>query len=192
MNNILRKLSAVLLFFISMSVLTSCDDSTSYADLLNDENKAVNVFLADQRVINEIPSDSVFEYGEDAPFYRLDEDGNIYMQVIKPGDRDNKVTDDQLIYFRFIRYNLNYYADGQLPEGTGNANDFDYINTSFRFANYSLNSSSKWGSGIQMPLYYLGIDCEVNLVIKSQYGFTDEISSVIPYLFNVRYFKSQI
>ena len=35
-------------------------------------------------------------------------------------------------------------------------------------------------------------DCEVNLVIKSQYGIASEISNVVPYLYNVRYFKSQI
>ena len=41
-------------------------------------------------------------------------------------------------------------------------------------------------------MYYLGIDSEVNLVIKSQYGYTEEISNVTPYLYNVRYFRSKI
>lgn len=62
----------------------------------------------------------------------------------------------------------------------------------FRFGNYSLQSSAQYGSGIQLPLSYLGIDCEVNIVIKSQYGFTSEMTNVVPYLYNVRYFKSQI
>lgn len=170
----------------------SCDEGESYADLLKDESAAVNNFLADHRVENEIPADSVFEYGENAPYYKMDEDGNIYMQVLKPGSKNNMAKDDQLIYFRFTRYDLYGYYDGELPEGFGNANDFDYKNTEFRFGNYTLPSSSQWGTAIQLPLYYLGIDCEVNLVIKSQYGYTDEISNVVPYLYNVRYFKSQI
>ena len=170
----------------------SCDDTESYADLLIDETKAVNNFLADQKIENEIPKDSIFITGKDAPYYRMDEDGNIYMQVINPGTKGNMAKTDQLIYFRFTRYDLFGYSDGVLPEGFGNANDFDYRNTQFRFGNYTLPSSSKWGTAIQLPLYYLGIDCEVNLVVKSQYGYTDEISTVVPYMYNIRYFKSQI
>ena len=116
----------------------------------------------------------------------------MYMQVLKTGDLKDKATDNQLIYFRFMRYNLNYYAGGVLPDGEGNAEDMENYYTAFRFGNYTLSSSSQYGAGLQMPLYYLGIDCEVNIVIKSQYGLTSEISNVIPYLYNVRYFKSQI
>lgn len=78
------------------------------------------------------------------------------------------------------------------PEGEGNAADMEYNPMYFRFGNYSLQSSAQYGSGIQLPLSYLGIDCEVNIVIKSQYGFTSEMTNVVPYLYNVRYFKSQI
>lgn len=191
-KNKIKFLNWVLLLYLFSIIIASCDDSESYADLLKDENKAVNNFLADQRIESDIPKDSIFESGKDAPYYKMDEDGNIYMQVINPGTKDNKAKTDQLIYFRFTRYNLLEYSNGVLPEGWGNANDFDYKNTEFRFGNYTLPSSSQWGTAIQLPLYYLGIDCEVNLVIKSQYGYTDEISNVIPFLYNVRYFKSQI
>ena len=180
------------LCLLSIVSLYSCDEGESYADLLKDETVAVNNFLADQRVINEIPKDSIFEYGVSAPYYKMDDDGNIYMQVIKPGSRDNMAKKDQLIYFRFTRYDLFGYSEGVLPEGFGNANDFDYKNTQFRFGNYTLPSSSQWGTAIQLPLYYLGIDSEVNLVIRSQYGYTEEISNVIPFMYNIRYFKSQI
>ncbi len=191
-KNKIKFLNWVLLLYLFSTIIASCDDSESYADLLKEENKAVNNFLADQRIVSDIPKDSIFESGKDAPYYKMDEDGNIYMQVINPGTKDNKAKTDQLIYFRFTRYNLLEYSNGVLPEGWGNANDFDYKNTEFRFGNYTLPSSSQWGTAIQLPLYYLGIDCEVNLVIRSQYGYTDEISNVIPFLYNVRYFKSQI
>lgn len=189
----MKKFNYILLWIIGgILTFSSCDEGESYADLLKDETTAVNAFLADQKIENVIPKDSIFEYGENAPYYKMDEDGNIYMQVIKPGSKDNMAIKDQLIYFRFTRYDLFGYSDGKLPEGFGNANDFDYRNTNFRFGNYTLPSSSQWGTAIQLPLYYLGIDCEVNLVIKSQYGYTDEISNVIPYMYNIRYFKSQI
>lgn len=196
MNKVSMKLVKcfIIMPMVALAMLsTACSDGKSYADLLSDENKAVNFYLAGQRVINEIPADSVFEEGPDAPFYRMDEDGQVYMQVIKSGNKADKAYDDQMIYFRFMRYNLLYnYTYNEWPEGEGNAESMEYMSTYFRYGNYSLSTSAQYGSGIQVPLAYLGVECEVNMVIKSQYGFTSDLSNVIPFLFNVRYFKSRI
>ena len=64
--------------------------------------------------------------------------------------------------------------------------------TSFQYNDFSRQSSVEWGAGIQMPLHYLGIDCEVNLIVKSQYGRSDEISYVIPFFYHLRYFPSKV
>jgi len=173
--------------------LSSCSDSESYADLLNKERHAANAYLANFRVVNEIPNDTVFEVGKDAPYYRIDAEGNVYMQVIKAGDRkaDKAKTSDR-IYFRYMRYNLYYWHTYGTMIGEGNESDMDAAPTYFLFGNYSLTSSSQWGYGIQLPLTYLGVDSEVNLIIKSQYGWTSEIANVQPYLYHVRYFRNQI
>ena len=179
-----------LTFAISAAFLlafSSCKDSKSYAELLNEETKAVNAFLADQNVILDIPADSIFEYGPDAPFYRIDPDGNVFMQVLEPGDKE-KVKNDAMVFFRFTRYNLNEYAlTGSLGSGYGNSEDVSMGSASFRFNNYTLTTSSQWGSGIQMPLNFLGFNSHVRLVIKSQFGLTSEISQVIPFLYDIRY-----
>ena len=74
-------------FLIGICILSltmvSCDDTESYADLLKDENVAVNNFLADQRIESEIPEDSIFEYGLNAPYYKLDDDGNVYLYYVR-------------------------------------------------------------------------------------------------------------
>ena len=75
---------------------------------------------------------------------------------------------------------------------SGNENTMDEAPCTFNFKDYTLPSSSQWGYGLQYPLLFLGVGCEVNLVIKSQFGFTNEISYVIPFLYHVRYFHSQI
>lgn len=172
---------------------SSCNDDESYADLLSKEKAAVNRFLADHKVINNIPADTVFECGPDAPYYRIDPEGQIYMQVINPGsvdDEDMRATDDELIFFRFTRYNIEDYKDGDLGEGAGNENDLSMSNTSFRFNNYTLPSSSEWGYGIQSPLRFLPIDCNVNIIVKSQMGLTDETVQVIPFLYTIRYYRA--
>jgi hypothetical protein len=186
---------SVLLGLLLLTLFTACNNDQSYADRLNEERNAVNAYLANHRVVMSVPEDSVFEVGENAPFYRLDNDGNIYMQVLSTGDRVNdRAKTGEPIYFRYSRYNLaNWYAYGTLTAMTdGNENSMSAVSCSFNYADYTLPSSSQWGYGLQYPLLFLGVECEVNLVIKSQFGFTSEISYVTPFLFHVRYFHSQI
>ena len=178
----------------TLALFTACNNDVTYAERLNNERNAVNAYLAGHRVVMSVPEDKVFEVGEDAPFYRLDTDGNVYMQVLNAGDRKNdKAKTSQPIYFRYSRYNLSvWYSDGNWTVYSGNENSMDAVACSFNFADYTLPSSSQWGYGLQYPLLFLGVECEVNLVIKSQFGFTSEISYVMPFFYHVRYFHSQI
>ena len=186
----LRKIATLTLAAITtITICSSCSDTKSYAERLVDENKAVNLFLSNYRVENSVPEDNNFEVGPNAPYYRLDDEGNIYMQVLRIVDgEENMATDDQLIYFRWTRYNLLYAYNYGEEYSEGNAEDMSMNPTSFRFNNTANSSSTQWGTGIQMPLNYLGIGSEVNIVIKSQYGMTSEIANVTPYMYNVRYF----
>ena len=190
-------ISKTLIFMaVAAMATTACNKSESYAELLADEEKAVNHYLADKRIELSLPDDLEFETcggdAEKAPFYKMDSDGNVYMQVLNTGDRiNNKAADDELIYFRYTSYNLKeLYNSGSVTPG-GNSTDMTYP-FSFRFNNYTLSSSAQYGSGIQVPLQYLGVDCEVNIVVKSQYGFTSNIADVIPYLYSIRYYRSQL
>lgn len=192
--NIKKKTLFILCIMAAAMGLASCEKNRSYAELLNDERHACNAFLCNFR-LEEVPADSVFEVGSNAPFYKLDPDGNVYMQVLKAGDtKNNKARKSQTIYFRYTRYNLStwYTEDRTWSPSGGNADDMSTATTSFQFDDYTRQSSSEWGTGIQMPLKYLGIDCEVNIVIKSQYGRSDEISYVTPFMYHVRYFPSKV
>lgn len=192
MYRISVKISVMLAALVAIA-FTSCEKSRSYAELLQTENMAVNRFLADQKVVAEIPSDSVFEIGPDAPYYQIDPEGNVYMQVLAAGSGPDIET-DQLVYFRFMRYNLSLYS-GNLKDlpGEGNEDDLTKSPTSFRYQNFTLPSSSEWGSGIQLPLTFLKkLNCELNIVVKSQYGWQSEISYVQPFLIHVRYYPARI
>lgn len=176
-------------FAAAAAALTGCNDSKSYAELLTDETKAINVFLSNQNVILDLPADGNLLAGEDAPYYRLDEDGNVFMQIIERGQAPD-IPNDAQVYFRFTRYSLSEYAaTGTMPAGQGNADDLNMGNSSFRYNNTSLSSSTQWGTGIQMPLTLLPVDAVVNLVVKSQYGFVNDQTYVIPFLFRLRYYR---
>lgn len=152
----------------------------------------MNWFMAQHKVVSEVPADSVFEYGEDAPYYRMDDEGFIYMQVLKPGDLKNKAKKDQQIYFRYLRTNIQEMYDGLNPTPSGNANNVGTGNAaSFRFDNTELPTTLAWGSGIQVPLRYLGLDCEVNIVIRSYYGIQNEMAPARRIFTMMRYFPAQ-
>ncbi|MBQ9556350.1 MAG: DUF4827 family protein [Muribaculaceae bacterium] len=185
---------SVLLGLFALITLSSCNNDQSYADRLNEERNAVNAYLANHRVVMSVPKDSVFEVGPDAPFYRVDPDGNVYMQVLDAGDRiSDKAKTGQPVYFRYSRYSLStWYANGTWIVYSGNETSMNEAPCTFKYADYSLPSTSQWGYGIQYPLLFLGVECEVNLIIKSQYGFTSEITYVMPFFYHIRYFHSQI
>lgn len=179
-------------FLIALAAMvlsvTSCDDSKSYAELLNEEDMYVNNYLADQIVTMDIPADTVFEYGPNAPYYRLNDDGTLYMQVLNPGTKGNKVSSNEQIYFRYTRWALSDY-DGSLGQGEGN--NLTLNPCWFRYGNFQIESSYTWGYGIQIPLSFLPVDCEINIVIKSQMGPTSEQTNVMPYLWRLTYERRQ-
>lgn len=199
-KSLILTLSALAMILVG----SSCKDSKSYSELLDEEQKAVNSYLANHRVVDHIPvtaaGDTIFEIGSSAPFYKIDDNGDVYMQVLKEGDRvNNRVKDGDLIYFRFGRLSLSRYEAGYDDVQTGNYDDMSIEATSFRFYDDEYQSnpysgsyySYDYGYGIEMPLRFLGVDCEVNLVVKSQKGPNSEISNVVPYLYTIRYFRNK-
>ncbi len=188
--------NSFLLLLVALAAgLGSCNKSKSYSEYLREEEHVVNIYLSGQRVEMNVPADSIsFEMGPDAPFYRLDEDGYIYMQVISKGDMDDRVEPGDYVYFRYTRENLKFkYMDGETVI-TGNQNNF--INgadpsASFVYKNTYLQSTTQWGTGIQWPLKFFGYNCEVNLVLRSYYGFADDQMYCYPYLINLKYFKPE-
>lgn len=191
-KKLIKSAITLIVAMASMVAVSSCEDGKSYAELLNDENKTVNRFLVDQKVIDSVPADSVFEVGEDAPYYCLDSENSIYMQVLDLGN-GAKAEEGQTIYFRYRRYPLDAY-DGKFYDGSwvGNAGNITSTPTFFKFDDFTDEETYQWGTGIQQPLHFLNIGCHVRIVIKSQYGNTADLSSVVPYLYDIRYFKSQI
>ena len=183
------------LLIVCALLSAACSNSESYTDRLNKERQACNAYLATKRVVNAIPADTVFETGSDAPFYRIDPDGNVYMQVIRAGNRvTDRVRQSETIYFRCTRSNLETWLSNGRVISIYDSNEIDMSSDPyyFNYNDYSLPASAQWGYGVQLPLSLLGVECEVNLVIKSQYGVTSEMSNVMPFLWHVRYYHSQI
>lgn len=196
-NNLKNFLINQLLPLMGLVIIlsTGCSKSQSYSELLRDEEHAVNWYLANYNVALDLPEDpedfvTYEEMGENAPFYKLDEDGYVYMQVVKANLND-PVAEGDLVYFRFLRESILDMYNGVESAPNGNLDYLPNGTTSFVYKNTYLTSTTTWGTGIQMPLAYLGYNSEVNIILKSYYGFTDEQSYCIPYIMNIKYFKPE-
>lgn len=191
------KLSSISILYVALVMLvatgfSSCKEGESYSDLLDDERKAVNWYLAQHRVVPYIPEDSVFEVGPDAPFYRMDSDGSVYMRVLNAGDMENRPVSGQTVYIRFTRQNIKYLYEGINGTPDSNANDMTTATVSLIYGNNVLTSTTKYGEGLQVPLDFLGYNCEVDLIVKSMLGASGDISQCIPYIYtNTKYFKAE-
>ncbi|MDE6812174.1 MAG: DUF4827 domain-containing protein, partial [Muribaculaceae bacterium] len=170
-----------------------CSKSESYTELLKEEQRAVNSFLAQQRVEVSIPPDSIFITGSDAPYYRMDEDGTVYMQVINPGDPEDRPENGDRVFFRFRRQNLKLLYETGSSSWQGNMNNLGVTTspTSFILGNKVYPSTTQFGTGFQLPMTYLGYYSEVNLVLKSYSGFPEDQTACTPYLVNIKYYKAE-
>ncbi len=190
--------------FCSLSVVaSSCKEGKSYSDMLRDEKAAVNWYLAQQRVESRVPEDSVFETGEKAPFYRMNSDGTVYMRVIQTGDMTSRPKKGDKVYFRFMRYNIDTMYGEKTTDvsGQGNSESMDGVSQwCFEYGNNVLPSTTQFGTGIQLPLNYLGYGCEIDLIVKSTEGMSissggytiDDISTCTPYVYKkLKYFKAE-
>lgn len=188
------KFPCLLILSLAVSALvSSCNKQESYSSLLKSEEKAVNWYLSGQRVCVEIPADSVLEYGPDAPYYKLNDDGTAYLRVISPGDtkKENRPKYGEKVYFRYSAKNIRYMMDGTEQEWIGNSNDLTLKSTSFVYGNTYLPNTTQYGQGIQLPLQFVGYNSEVELVLKASLGFTENQSTCIPVLYKMRYFKAE-
>lgn len=164
----------------------------TYEEILAQDRKAVKKYLSQFKVIETLPADNNYQTGSDAPYYKLNAEGTVYMQVISLGSMPPASEGDR-VYFRYMRYNLlDYYTNGHLSEGWGNANSLD-ASPAYFVVGSTAPATTQWGIGIPLPIQLgLPVDSRVNLVISSDAGITNEIASVIPFLYNIQYFRSQI
>ena len=177
--------------FAAALSFTSCEDSKSYSDLLREEEEATNWFLADQKIVPYVPADSVFETGSDAPFYKMDEDGYVYMQVVNAGDMSKRPEKGETVYYRYRFRSIKDMYNGIDAPWYGNMDNLEILSANFFYGNTQLTSTVSQGDGIQIPLGYLGYDSEVNLVIKSPEGPTSNQTECIPFEYNIKYFKAE-
>lgn len=170
-------------------VITVVQSAVTREELEEREQYFIASALAGKTVFNTLPSNNDFIVGTDAPFYKITD--NAYMQVVYLGN-DGTPKKGDTVYFRFTRYRLIDYINGDLSNGEGNANGLIPSATSFVIGSDN-TSSAQWGIAIPKPMELgLPYGTQVNMIVGSSAGLESEKAYYIPYFYDVRYYKPAI
>lgn len=202
-KNIFKTLALLFISILGVTI-SGCDKTVTYAELLDQERKSISKFLeyggvytADLPENNSeiLATGNQYIISTKVPFYKLEND--VAMQVVSKGN-GRKINKGDRVYFRFLRVNLNKWAASPYNIKMFDLNDggvgnyrfpnineyyFDYVED----YNVPMSQYYTYGLGIEYPLAHLYDNAKVYLVVPSKVGFSESVSSVVPYLYYIEY-----
>jgi len=184
------------LFIISVIIIScmssSCNQSKSLQELLQDEKKAIDRFITMNGFIilkeNEYPADGVFKDNE----YYKSPDG-LFFQVVDSGNgKRAKPVDEVLVRYDYVQ-NIKNVVSG---DSTKYPFGYPYPNLTQPFSfvygissTYTIPYSSVCQAWV-IPLSYVGENAVINMIVPSSIGSYDDNSAITPIFYkNLRYTK---
>ena len=210
------------LIFLFLSVIAAgslfqaCDNSKTYAEMLEDEKNAVNKFIKDSAInvisLEEFERDTITDLSRNE--YVAFSNG-VYMQIVDRGNEDDPedaFANNNVICARYLEKNI---ASNELtcfnvvlPEYI-NASDYYRSPLTFRYVNENssaygivlstpldydyLRTANSYGTAIPggwlLALPYLRDNAHVRLIIPSKMGHSISQQNVIPYYYDIWKFE---
>ena len=211
------------LIFLFLSVIAAgslfqaCDNSKTYAEMLEDEKNAVNKFIKDSAInvisLEEFERDTITDLSRNE--YVAFSNG-VYMQIVDRGNADDPedtfANNNNVICARYLEKNI---ASNELtcfnvvlPEYI-NASDYYRSPLTFRYVNENSSAygivlstpldydywwtANSYGTAIPggwlLALPYLRDNAHVRLIIPSKMGHSISQQNVIPYYYDIWKFE---
>lgn len=198
----MKKLTLCLLAFIACSIaLQGCDDTKTYAEMLEEEEDAINAFIKDSSIV--VISQSQFHAQDSTTDVTKNEyvhlASGVYMQIVDKGSElasDTVKNNDELLV-RFSEYDL-------INQGLTYSNiDIPYTVDAFRYTVTSSSIAATFIEGYYMyntgslstsvpagwlvALTYVRDRAHVRLIVPSKMGSASAMSAVYPYYYDIKY-----
>jgi len=181
------------LFIISVIIIScissSCNQSKSLQELLDEEKRAIDKFITMNGFIilkeNEYPADGVFKDNE----YYQSPDG-LFFQVVDSGNGKRVKPVDEVL----VRYDYIQDIKSAVSGDTTTSKSMFYSFQPFSFvygisATYMISTSPVCQAWV-IPLSYVGENAVVNMIIPSSIGSSYDNSNITPVFYrNLRYTK---
>lgn len=177
----------------------ACDDTKTYAEMLDEEKDAINAFIKDSNIV--VISQSEF-HAQDSMTYDneyVQLASGVYMHIVDKGSTNlaDTIKPNDLILVRFSEYGLieGYETLSNLKEPTI-VDEFRYTVTSSSIAGiftqgYMLMnySSSAVPAGWLVALTYVRDGAHVKLIVPSKMGHSNAQRQVYPYYYDIQKFQ---
>ena len=198
----MKKLAYLFLALFTLSIaFQACDDTKSYAEMLEDEDDAIAQFLRDSNIT--VISQSEFYANDSVTDLERNEyvqlASGVYMQIISKGvdDLSDTVKNNSIVLTRFYEYNI-------LDKETFYSNlDIVYMVDAFRYVvnsssiagifteGYYMQNSTTGGTAVPagwlVPLEYVRNRAHVKLIVPSNMGSQYCLQAVIPCFYDIKY-----
>ncbi len=196
------------LFFLTLLAFClgfqACDNTKSYAEMLEDEKDAIKAFIKDSSIT--VISQSEF-YAQDSTtnlerneYVQLA--SGVYMQIVDKGSTNpaDTVRSNDLILVRFAEQGLMADKYGNKSYLTNlndpaNVDEFKYTVTSSSIAGiftqgYMLMAyGTSVPAGWLIPLSYVRDRAHVKLIVPSKMGHSSAMQYVYPYYYDIQKFQ---
>lgn len=192
-----------LFFFALLAVclaFQACDNTKSYAELLDDEKAAIKEFIKENNI--KVISQSEFHAKDSTTNVAENEyvqlASGVYMQIVDKGSENpaDTVKDNDLVLVRFMEYDI-MEKDTTLSnlDDPINVDEFKYTVTSSSIAGIFTQGwmSSYYGTSVPagwlVPLSYVRDRAHVRLIVPSKMGHSQAIQYVYPYYYDIRKYQ---
>ena len=204
----------LVLLFLSLLAFNfafqACDDSKTYAEMLEEEDDAIAAFIRDNDI--QVISQTEFFNNDSTTDVSKNEyvqlSSGVYMQIVKKGIEDedgnllnpnDTVKNNDLILVRFMEYSI---LDKDTSLSNLNAvetvDEFKYTVTSSSIAGIFTSGIflATYGSsytavpaGWLVPLEYVRDGAHVRLIVPSEMGHNPAMQYVYPYYYDIRKYQ---
>lgn len=204
----MKKLVLLFLSLLAFSfAFQACDDSKTYAEMLEEEDDAIAAFIRDNDI--QVISQTEFFNNDSTTDVSKNEyvqlSSGVYMQIVKKGIEDedgnllnpnDTVKNNDLILVRFMEYSI---LDKDTSLSNLNAvetvDEFKYTVTSSSIAGiftqgymYSYYGTSV-PAGWLVPLPYVRDMAHVKLIVPSKMGHSTAMQYVYPYFYDIKKYQ---
>lgn len=202
----MKKLTLFLLVLFALGLgFQACDNSKTYAEMLEEEKDGIKAFIKDSNIV--VISQSQF-YAQDSMTYDneyVQLASGVYMHIIRKGYEDENgklinpndtVKDGDKVLVRFSEYSI---LDKKLSLSNLNAAEtvdafrYNYTSSSIAgifFQGYML---SVYGTAVPagwlVPLSYVGNGASVKLIVPSKMGQQNAMNYVYPYYYYIQKYQ---
>lgn len=197
----MKKLVLLFLSLLAFSfAFQACDDSKTYAEMLEEEDDAIAAFIRDNDI--QVISQTEFFNNDSTTDVSKNEyvqlSSGMYMQIVDKGSDNlaDTVKNNDLILVRFMEYSI---LDKDTSLSNLNAvetvDEFKYTVTSSSIAGiftqgymYSYYGTSV-PAGWLVPLPYVRDMAHVKLIVPSKMGHSTAMQYVYPYFYDIKKYQ---